>query len=192
MRDSLALILALPENKQALEKIREAAYIEKPLGLLGSYDQNSSTWKTSQQSFLMDSEQLLEIWPRSGMTVNGFAYELQIAVHHMKEIDGGYLATPTVTSNQLAPSMKKWKPCLNLQKRIYPTPTAHDAKKGNYPSEHSRNTPGIGVILGGKPAPTFQEWQMGWPINHTALKLLETDKSHCKQQLLIKCLEGLE
>lgn len=190
MQDSLARILALPENRRALELIREVDFTERRSGLLGFYDRSSFTWKTSQQSLLMESGQLLETWPRSGMTVNGFAYELPIVVHRMKEIDGGYLATPTTISNQLAPSMMKHKSCRAMKKRIYPTPTAHDSKKGNYPSEHNRNTPGIAVILGGKPAPTFQEWQMGWPINHTALKPSETDKSRCKPQSHGNCSEG--
>lgn len=188
MQDSLAQILALPENKRALELTRAVDSIEKPSGLLGFYDLSTFTWKTSQQSLLMESEPFSETWPRSGMIVNGCAYALPIAAHRMKEIDGGYLATPTTISNQLAPSMKKHKSCRALQKKIYPTPTAHDAKKGNYPSEHNRNTPGIAVMLGGKPAPTFQEWQMGWPINHTALKQSETDKSRSRRQLLGKSL----
>lgn len=192
MRDSLALILALPENKLALAKIREVDSIEKPSGLLGCYDQSTSTWKTSQQSFLTESELCLETWPRSGMTVNGCVYELPIAAHRMKEIDGGFLATPTTVSNQLAPSMMKHKSCRAMAAKVYPTPTAHDAKKGNYPSEHNRNTPGIAVILGGKPAPTFQEWQMGWPINHTALRQSEMGKSRCKPQLHGSYSEGHE
>lgn len=190
MRDSLALILALPENKKVLELIQEVDYIERPSGLLGFYDPNLFTWKTSQQSFLTESELSLQTWPRSGMTVNGFAYALPIVVHRMSEIDGGYLATPTATANQLAPSMMKQKSCHAMRRAMNPTPTAHDAKKCNSPSEHNRNTPGIAVILGGKPAPTFQEWQMGWPINHTALKRLEMVKSHCKPPLPGNYLEA--
>jgi hypothetical protein len=64
----------------------------------------------------------------------------------------------------------KHKGCRNLVAAMLPAPTAHDRKKGAYPSEYNRNTPGIAVILGGTPSPMFQEWQMGWPINHTALK----------------------
>ena len=142
MRDSLALILALPENKQALALKQEVASTVKPSASLASFDPDSCTWKTLQTSLLTDLEPYSQTLPRSGMTRNGFVYELPIVGRLTKEIDGGYL----------------------------PTPTAHDAKKGAYPSEFNRNTPGIAVILGGKPAPTFQEWQMGWPINHTALK----------------------
>lgn len=189
MRDSLALILALPENKQALDLKQEVVCTVKPYASLASFDQNSCTWKTSQTSLLTDSEPYLQTLPRSGMTRNGYVYELPIVGRLTKEIDGGYLATPTCTSNQLAPSMMKHKSCRNMAQAMLPTPTAHDAKKGAYPSEYNRNTPGIAVILGGRIDPKFQEWQMGWPINHTALKQLETGKSHCKPQLHGSCSE---
>ena len=36
--------------------------------------------------------------------------------------------------------------------------------------------------VGGKLNPTWVEWLMGWPLEWTDLKPLETDKSHCVQQ----------
>jgi hypothetical protein len=143
MQDSLARILALPENKQGLALKREVASTVKSSASLAWLDQNSCTWKTSQTSLLMDSEPYSQTLPISGMLVNGQLYELPIVGRLTNVTDGGV---------------------------CFPTPTAHDAKKGAYPSEYNRNTPGIAVILGGKPSPMFQEWQMGWPINHTALK----------------------
>lgn len=183
MQDSLALMFQQPELRQELAQRREVASTVKSYASLAWLDQNSSTWKTSQQSLITDSEPYSQTLPASGMLVNGQLYELPIVGRRMKGIDGGgYLATPTCTSNQLAPSMMKHKSCRALAEVIYPTPTAHDAKKGAYPSEYNRNTPGIAVMLGGKPSPTFQEWQMGWPINHTALKQSETDKCPSKPQ----------
>lgn len=165
MRASLVRMFQQPETKQALDQKRAAACIGKFSESLASFDLNSSTWKTSQQSLLMDSEQFLGTWPRSGMLVNGRVYELPTVAPHMRETGGG---------------------------DFFPTPTSHDAKKGAYPSEYNRNTPGIAVILGGKPSPTFQEWQMGWPINHTALKESETVKSRCKPQQHGESLEAHE
>jgi hypothetical protein len=170
MRDSLALILALPENKQALALKQEVASTVKPYASLALFDPDTCSLKTSQTSLILDSEQSLQTLPRSGMTRNGYVYELPIVGRRMSVIDGGYLPTPTATSNQLAPSMMKHAGSRKMARELLPTPTAHDAKKGAYPSEYNRNTPGIAVILGGRPAPTFQEWQMGWPINYTALK----------------------
>ena len=143
MQDFLALILALPENKQALAQKHAVASTVKSSASLAWFDQDSCSWKTSQQSLITDSEPYSQTLPISGMLDNGRLYELPIVGRRMNETDGGV---------------------------CFPTPTAHDAKKGAYPSEYNRNTPGIAVILGGKPSPMFQEWQMGWPINHTALK----------------------
>jgi hypothetical protein len=57
MQDSLAKILALPETKQALAQERAVASTVKSSASLAWLDQNSCSWKMSQQSFLMDSEQ---------------------------------------------------------------------------------------------------------------------------------------
>lgn len=164
MRASLAQTLALPEIRQGLAQKRAVASTVKSSASLAWFDQSACSWKTSQTSFLTDSEPCSPTWPRSGMTVNGFAYELPIVAPATNVTVGG----------------------------LWPTPVAHDAKKGAYPSEYNRNTPGIAVILGGKPSPTFQEWQMGWPINHTALKASGMDKFPCKPQQPGSCLEGLE
>lgn len=164
MRDSLAQTLALPEIRQGLARKHVVAYTAKSYASLAWFDQRDCSWKTSQTSFLTDSGRCSVTWPRSGMTANGFAYEL-----------------PTV------------EPATNVTAGgLWPTPVAHDAKKGAYPSEYNRKTPGIAVMLGGKPSPTFQEWQMGWPINHTALKGLEMGKSRCKQPQPGESSVGLE
>ncbi len=153
MRVSLAQTLALPENKQGLALRQEAASTVKSSALVAWFDQGSSTWKTSQQSLITDSEPYSQTLPVSGMLANGRLYELPTVGRLTKGTDGGV---------------------------CFPTPTSHDSKKGAYPSEYNRNTPGIAVILGGKPSPMFQEWQMGWPINHSVLKESETGKSRYK------------
>jgi len=40
----------------------------------------------------------------------------QIAEHRIKELDGGFVHTPTCTANFLAPSMQKHKSCRNYVK----------------------------------------------------------------------------
>ena len=62
--------------------------------------------------------------------------------------------------------------------RMFPTPTAHNSKEGNYPSEQNRNTPSLATHAGGKLNPMWVEWLMGWPLGWTDLKPLETDKFH--------------
>jgi len=60
--------------------------------------------------------------------------------------------------------------------RMFPTPTAHNAKECASPSEYNRNTPTLATHAGGKLNPMWVEWLMGWPLAWTDLKPLETDK----------------
>jgi len=58
----------------------------------------------------------------------------------------------------------------------WPTPTAHNAKETNAPSESKRNTPTLAAQVGGKLNPQWVEWLMGWPIGWTDLEPLAMDK----------------
>ena len=69
-----------------------------------------------------------------------------------------------------------------VRDKMFPTPTAHNSKEGNYPSEHNRNTPSLATHAGGKLNPMWVEWLMGWPLGWTDLKPLEMDKYHCALQ----------
>jgi DNA (cytosine-5)-methyltransferase 1 len=66
--------------------------------------------------------------------------------------------------------------------KSWPTPTSHNAKETNAPSEANRNTPTLAAQAGGKLNPTWVEWLMGWPLGWTDLKPLEMDKSLYVQQ----------
>jgi hypothetical protein len=68
-----------------------------------------------------------------------------------------------------------------VRDKMFPTPTAHNAKECNSPSEKNRNTPTLATHAGGKLNPTWVEWLMGWPLEWTDLKPLETGKSHSVQ-----------
>ena len=93
--------------------------------------------------------------------------------------------TPTVCGNYnrkgaspssgdgLATAVNKW-----------PTPTAHNSKETNAPSEALRNEPTLASRVGGQLNPTWVEWLMGWPLGWTDLKPSAMDKSHCVQQPL--------
>lgn len=154
MRDSLVKILAIPEIKQELELKLEVVCTVKPYASLALLDRDTCSLRTSQQSLVMDSEQLSVILPRSGMIQNGYVYELPIVGRIIIETDGGY----------------------------WPTPTAHNAKEGAYPSEYTRNTPTLASVIGGKINHQFTEWMMGWPIGWTDLKQSVMGKFHSKQQ----------
>jgi hypothetical protein len=70
---------------------------------------------------------------------------------------------------------------------MWPTPTAHNAKEGGFPSEHERNTPTLAAQAGGSLNPTWVEWLMGWPLGWTDLKPLETGRFPSAPQQLGGC-----
>jgi hypothetical protein len=52
---------------------------------------------------------------------------------------------------------------------MWPTPTAHNAKETNAPSEALRNEPTLASQVGGHLNPTWVEKLMGWPDDWTSL-----------------------
>jgi hypothetical protein len=74
------------------------------------YDPNSQSWKTLQITLSGDLEQFSQTWPRSGMTRNGIAYQLQPLAPLTSVTESSSLHwTPTATANYAAPSMKRRK-----------------------------------------------------------------------------------
>ena len=74
-----------------------------------------------------------------------------------------------------------WSPNLN-DVVLWPTPTAWDYKSGTGAQDRLGHSPPLSNVIGGTLNPTWVEWLMGWPLEWTDLKPLETDKSHCVQQ----------
>ena len=68
--------------------------------LLANYDQELHCWKMLQMSFGWADPMLLDRLPKSGMTVNGQLYELQISERHTIEPVGFVLPTPTATEHK--------------------------------------------------------------------------------------------
>jgi hypothetical protein len=75
---------------------------------------------------------------------------------------------------------------------LLPTPTAHNAKEKGSPSQMTRNTVQLGDLAAGRLNPQWVEWLMGWPIGHTDLKPLGTDKCPNAVQQPGECLEVSE
>ena len=138
------------------------------------FDHDSRCWKTCQATFHWDLEKCKPIWPRSGTTQNGIAYQRQpsalrtsataysLSLHETMEW------TPTATANQMSPSMQPRNPGL----RLWPTPDASPHKyrlQGD--SQQSRSLNGV---HGGKLNPEWVEWLMGFPIGWTDLEDSET------------------
>jgi hypothetical protein len=195
-----AKTLAQQEKAQELtESDQECG--EKWRGSFTKYNQDSCSWKTHQCSLLGDLDEFLETWPQWGLMRDGECWEQQTLEQTIKGTEFGLSerwATPT-TMDKLPPKSEKAlmneatntrpnrsKPA-NLRDQVsnmqnWPTPTSHNAKETNAPSESTRNTPTLAAQAGGHLNPMWVEWLMGWPLGWTDLKQLETDKCHCVQQ----------
>ena len=141
---------------------------KQPFGLskiesFAKWNQSTHSWKTPQPCLFEGLKGFSGTWPRWGLMQDGACYQQVPAALRMNATGSGY-----------------W----------LPTPTAHNAKEGNYPAERTRNTPTLAAVLGGKINPEFTEWMMGWPIGHTDLKPLETAKRQLWLQQHGACLEA--
>jgi len=151
------------------------------------YDRDTSSWKTSQQSFLEDLESFSETWPRQGIVVNMHAYQHRMLEPVTKEIVGGLLPTPRATSamtENLKTVKQRGRNIGNLEEVIafLPTPCSRDhkdsgekvnykkaAKKGKLAGvmvESRSNKTGKDTYLN----PQFVEEMMGYPVGWTELK----------------------
>jgi hypothetical protein len=171
-----------------------------------------NTWPESSEKFsqlmflqkiplcsaLEDSVLSSKTLPRWGMMLNGECYpQPKLALITNENVCGSSQKWPTPDANcgqrgsqpNWTPTRKSGHPAqytINQAVRdsLFPTPTCHKSKEGAYPAEYKRKTPSLATHAGGKLNPMWVEWLMGWPLGWTDLKPLETDKSHCVQQLL--------
>ncbi len=190
LEDFRVRTLVAPE-KERESKANEAECGRSSQESLAKYNPSTSLWRTAQCSLLEDLEQCLETFPKWGSMRNGACYPQPMLEQTTKEKESGLWPTPIASGggggtninnprgihqgNSLASAVK-----LSLGK--WPTPTAHNAKETNAPSESNRNTPTLAAQVGGQLNPTWVEWLMGWPLGWTDLKPLETGKSLCVQQ----------
>jgi len=121
---------------------------KKWFGLLGKYDPSTHSLKTAQCSLFEDLKPSSVTLPRWGLMRTGELYQRQTLVRHILENASG----------------------------LWPTPTAHNAKETNAPSEAFRHEPTLASRVGGHLNPTWVEWLMGWPVGWTDLNPLAMDK----------------
>lgn len=145
------------------------------LASFASYDPAMRCWKTFQRSFIEDSAAFSAIWPRSGMTRSGNAYQLPPLARRTDVIGSSLWPTPTVNGNNnraglsaksgdgLATAVKRW-----------PTPNATDGSKA--PKFFGRGNPSLPQAVkdeeqtDGQLNPMWVEWLMGFPIGWTDLE----------------------
>ena len=164
-------------------------------GWLAKYDPVTSSWKTAQCSFIEDLNESSVTLPRSGMTRDGLLWEHPTLERPTSATGSGLWRTPQAQDGMRGVYKTKESMDAHLSKgrqlglanqgahrHLWPTPTAHNAKEGGFPSEHNRNTPTLSAQAGGSLNPTWVEWLMGWPLGWTDLNPLETGKFHSALQ----------
>ena len=181
----------------AQEKVQESkgkdqGYGAKWHGSLMRYDHNMHLWKTAQHSLLEGLDVFLGTWPKWGMMLDGECWEQMTLERHIKGKGSGYWPTPDANMGKRGTQpewTKKRKSghhaCYTINqavrdKEMYPTPLSRDykspAKKTRLERTGSKSGENLPQVVGGKLNPNWVEWLMGWPIEWTDLKPLETDK----------------
>lgn len=171
--------------------VSEADSGEKWPASLARYDRATSSWKTAQLSLLGDSEPSSVTWPISGLMHDGQCWELPRLTLTTTGKESGYWPTPTVCGNynrKGASATSGDGLATAVMKRMFPTATA-TAYKGWSPNHNRADsddrldyTVEREAFMPGQTTPPkrlnpeWTEWLMGWPIGHTALKPLGTDK----------------
>jgi hypothetical protein len=183
------------KEPESTESVQECG--EKWRGSFVKYDPDTLSWRTHQCSLLGDLEPFLETWPQWGLMRDGECWEQQTLEQTIRGTESGLSRetwpTPDANCGQRGtqpnwtPKRKSGQPAqytINqaVRDKMFPKPTAHNAKECNSPSEKNRNTPTLATHAGGKLNPTWVEWLMGWPLGWTDLKPLVTDKCHSVQQ----------
>lgn len=160
------------------------SYGRSSLESSAKYDHDSHSLRTYQGFFQLTegepSTEFLATFPRSGMIVSGTLYQLAPLVRITNEIGFGLLPTPdTMPEAPNSSSNVKHRPksLLECARQMWPTPRAMNP---------SRSSEGYGETLnqivqqkeskaGGQLNPTWVEWLMGFPTDHTALDASETE-----------------
>jgi hypothetical protein len=148
-----AKTLAQQERAQELTASDQACG-EKWQGSFAKYDPDTHSLRTHQCSLLEDLTESCQTLPAWGLMRDGECWEQPTLELRIRGTESG----------------------------LWPTPTAHNAKETNAPSEAKRNEPTLASRVGGKLNPTWVEWLMGFPLEWTDLKPLETDRFQQWQQ----------
>jgi hypothetical protein len=189
---------SLPQEKEQelTENAQECG--KKWQGLLARYDPNTHSLRTVQCSLIEDLNECLQTWPRWGSMRNGECFQQPMWEQTTLENEYGlsqripnnldFFHTPNTTGLDGGSNSRK---ALKKRMETWPTPVARDykdtgTKEALAKAKAKRTSPGVALIigaeLGGSLNPVFSEWLMGWPLEWTGLKPLETDKYHKWQQ----------
>jgi hypothetical protein len=170
--DFHARTLVLQELEKAWQE-SEVGYSLKSQDWLASFDLDSFSWKMCQLSLFEGLTEFLWSSLRWGTTVAGRLYQPRNLEPRTFESDGFYLPTPTTVDggsyfNKSKSEGAALRPTLGAMAKhsLWPTPMARDWKGAGGKNRNSIDLP---KAVGGQLNPTWVEWLMGYPIDHTAL-----------------------
>ena len=162
--DSRVPTFPLRENRKA-SKPRDQDSGVTSADLLGTYDPDTQSWRTSQTCLLAlaNSEgdglaRFSETWPRSGLMRNGIAYHLPTLVAGQEGTEYGYLPTPTAVTD----------PKGSPRNRFYGSDAYRSLLR-----EYLRDGAGDPIY----PNPNLSEVILGYPVDYTLLETASLPKS---------------
>ena len=164
----------------------EAGYGMKCSESFARYDQDTSSWRTSQLLLTGEWEPFSEGWPKAGIMLDGRCYRQPKLERRIAEIDGGVWATPRATMPDNLSSNPEIKNNriiresgedfgMNLadQAKAWPTPRSRNIDY--WDQEYAKKKQMLcDSLMGGQLNPMWVEWLMGYPLGWTALDASET------------------
>ena len=194
--DTPANLSAKPVKGKA-KKIQDTSSLGSPKPF-ANYDPDTQSWKTFPAISLWDSEPYKDSWPRSGMTLDGIAYQLPPSAPRTSVIEfssslhqgpNSHGLWPTATTHDHATRYAQGGMPLGMAVRLFPTPTNTNLNGGSKARLKLERMKDDGQISddefrqmkarnGGRLSPQWVEWLMGFPQGWTDLEDLETPLSH--------------
>jgi hypothetical protein len=172
------------QPQERVQELMESDQVcgEKWQGSFAKYDRDTHSLRTHQCSLLEDLTESCQTLPAWGLMRDGECWEQPTLALRIRGTESGLWPTPQSADAKSTIVQKGHQKNLTHQVMKWPTPTAHNAKETNSPSEAKRNEPTLASRVGGTLNPTWVEWLMGWPLEWTDLKPLEMDKFQQWQQ----------
>lgn len=166
--DSLARTSATAVIRKEFQD-RVAGYGPKWPGSFAKLDQDSSSWKTLQLSFLEELGLFSRTWPKWGLMLDGECWELRTP--EATSLEKGFGLWPTLKASDGEQRTSNYEYFL---RRVKVAP--------DLPVIVALTTPPTPRGFYGRLSPDWCEWLMTWPIKWTALEPLEMDKIREWQQ----------
>jgi len=176
-------------EKEKVNSTKDIYFLMSPTPF-ANYDPDTQSWRTFPGISLWGSELYSKNWPRSGMTLDGTAYQLppcaprtcaiefSLSQHQGPKSHGLW---PTATTADHATRFSQGGMPLGMAARLWPTPTHGKLSGGTGGMKQIEAKYLAGEITteerqamragnGGQLNPTFVEWLMGFPIGWTDLE----------------------